>query len=158
MTDDSQDSAANEANAQGNAAAGSADKIATKTSAAKHESKNAWISPLVLGILLLAIVSASRVYIGGPEGLMVVWKGGFSFDDTVVNIYDYANLPREQLERKPLLFQQMKDMDLLDPDSDGDHAWKKKRIRKNSRQNKTAPTPTEQESTSEKVIPEPSIK
>lgn len=98
------------------------------------KSKSDWISPVLLCILLLVLISASRVYIGGPEGVIFVWKGEFSFNDTIVNIAEYANLPQKELTsqqaKHPHVISQMEEMDLLNPSFE--RPIKRKRIRKNS--------------------------
>ena len=102
----------------------------TKSSNRPKSSKYDWVSPVVLCALLLVLISATRVYIGGAEGVIFVWKGGFSFNDTVVNIADYANLTKEELAQHPALLTQMEDMDLLNQDFE--RPIRRKRIRKNS--------------------------
>lgn len=97
---------------------------------ANDKSKYDWVSPIVLGALLIVLLSATRVYIGGPDGMIVVWKGELSFNETVVNLADYVNLPKDELAKHPQLFTQMEEMDLLNPSYE--RPLKRKRIRKNS--------------------------
>lgn len=91
------------------------EQASEQSSGVKEKALNSLAPLLVLLLLFVIIVLASRVYIGGPDGLMIVWKGVLSADDTVVNLHDYAGVPREQLEKKPQLLMQMEEMHLLDP-------------------------------------------
>lgn len=104
-------------------------------------SKYAWVSPLVLCALFILLVAATRVYVGGPGGVIFVWKGELSFIDTVVNLVDYANLPKEELAKHPQLVMQMEEMDLLDPSNEGFE--KRKRIRKNSAKKENSQAPAQ---------------
>lgn len=127
----------NSANAEQKMQSGASESTGSKTSAPEtisstkgSKSKYDWLSPVVLCILLLVLISAIRVYIGGPEGVVFVWKDELSFTDVVVNIADYANLPRSELAKHPKLLIQMEEMDLLNPTYE--RPYKRKRIRKNS--------------------------
>lgn len=119
---------------------GASDSLGTTNSAGSRpaisKSKYDWVSPIVLGILLIVLISATRVYIGGPDGMIVVWKGELSFNETVVNLADYVNLPKSELAKHPQLFTQMEEMDLLNPSYE--RPLKRKRIRKNSAEDQGA--------------------
>lgn len=72
-------------------------------------------SELVLVAMLILLVSLVRVYCGGSQGLMVVWKGEPSFEDTVVNLSDLMKLPSEELRKShPSVHWQLVAMDLLE--------------------------------------------
>jgi hypothetical protein len=89
----------------------------------------AWIPSIVLIALMLLLIAASRVYVGGPDGIEVVWKEGeISFVDSVVNVADYVGTPRAEFAaKKPALFAQMEDMGLLEPDQ---YKHRRRRIKK----------------------------
>ena len=81
----------------------------------------AWIPCIVLILLLFVLIAATRIYVS-PADLLFVWKGGLSFNDTVVNLDDYTDSPtmadiadvRKGLALKnPELLAQMEDMGLL---------------------------------------------
>lgn len=76
-----------------------------------------WLPVSALLILLIVLLSAVRIYIGGPDGLEVVWKGELEFPDTVINVADYAGLPRKEMEKKPKLLAQMEDMGLFESEN-----------------------------------------
>lgn len=72
-------------------------------------------SELVLASILLVIVGFTRVYYGGPDGLMVVWKGEFGFKDTLVDLGSFSSLPRNVAvaEHANVLYQ-LEEMGLVD--------------------------------------------
>lgn len=53
------------------------------------------ISEILLVAVLLVIVGLVRVYFGGPEGFMVVWKGEFGYKDTIVDLNDFYKIPKD---------------------------------------------------------------
>ncbi len=72
-------------------------------------------SEILLGITLLAMVGFTRVYYGGPAGFMVVWKGGFGFKDTLVNLDEFSQIPRdESVKAHPGVLFQLEEMGLID--------------------------------------------
>lgn len=75
------------------------------------------ISELVLVVVLVLLVLAVRVYYGGHDGLMIVWKGELGFKDTLVNLPEVMALPKAQLTRdhKSVLWQ-LEEMGLMEPD------------------------------------------
>lgn len=83
---------------------------------------------------MMLLVAAMRVYIGGPDGVTVVWKGDLTFADTVININDYLGLPASEFQKHPLLLGQMEDMGFFDEET----PRKYRRIRKNSGQQQRA--------------------
>ena len=77
------------------------------------------ISELVLIVGLVFLVGLIRIYYGGSQGLMVVWKGDWTFRDTLVNLVSLQNMPREQLlKQHKSVFWQLEAMDLLEDDQD----------------------------------------
>lgn len=79
------------------------------------ESLKRWLPAILLLIFLSVLIASIRVYVGGPDGLELVWKGGLSYEDTVVNVDDYANVPRKDLLlRKLSLLAQMEEMGLYE--------------------------------------------
>jgi hypothetical protein len=80
---------------------------------------------------MAVLIAAIRIYVGGPDGLEVVWKGGLNFEDTVVNVNDYANQPRkEMLATKPALLSQMEEMGLYDSSDTPAEMFRKRRAKK----------------------------
>lgn len=119
-------------------------------SLAMQESLKRWLPAILLIIFLSVLIAAIRVYVGGPDGFEFVWKGGLSLDDTVVNVDDYANVPRKEMLRKPALLAQMEEMGLyLSPDTPVDllrkRRAKKWRMKKND-ETKSDTTPAASES------------
>jgi hypothetical protein len=82
----------------------------------------------LLTALMFVLISATRVYVGGPDGLEFVWKGELSFNDTVVNLVDFQGMPPKDiaLAHSPTLVSQMEDMGLIVSDTPP----KKRRINK----------------------------
>jgi len=70
---------------------------------------------MLLTVLMFVLISATRVYVGGPDGLEFVWKGELSFTDTVVNLVDFQGMPPKDiaLGHSPALVSQMEDMGLI---------------------------------------------
>lgn len=79
---------------------------------------SAHFSELGLILALIGIFALVRFYYnyGGEQPLMIVWKGELSFKDTFVNLHDFVNQPRTELERdhKSVLWQ-LEDMGIMDP-------------------------------------------
>lgn len=72
-------------------------------------------SEILLLLFLLAIVGFTRVYYGGPQGPMFVWKGEFSYKDTLVSLPDFMKIPHEQaLIQHPKLVDQLEEMGMID--------------------------------------------
>jgi hypothetical protein len=73
-------------------------------------------SEILLVAILLVMVGFTRIYYGGADGLMVVWKGSFGYRDTLVNLSDFYNLPRVQAAADhPHVLYQLEEMGLMDP-------------------------------------------
>jgi hypothetical protein len=86
------------------------------------------VSDIGLLLVLLLMISLVRVYVGGPQWIILVWKGEMSFKDTVVNLQDLARIPRAELTQlHPKLINQLEEMDLVEPLDL--HAVKLKRFR-----------------------------
>ncbi len=61
------------------------------------------------------MVGFTRVYYGGPAGFMVVWKGGFGFGDTLVNLAEFSTIPpAEAVKKHPGVLFQLEEMGLID--------------------------------------------
>lgn len=99
------------------------------------------ISLVFLFLILLFLISAVRLYIGGPDHLELVWKDQIGFGDTVVNVNDYAALPREELDKKPGLSAQMEDMGLIDFDDTGMRFRRMRAKRRKAQAEKSAEAP-----------------
>jgi hypothetical protein len=128
---ESQEPAAEKTDSQPSGASNTPENTNSAVSVRPNNKSNYdWVSPIVLCALLIILISATRVYIGGPDGMLVVWKGELSFNETVVNLADYVDLPKSELAKHPQLFMQMEEMDLLNPSYE--RPLKRKRIRKNS--------------------------
>src|SRR5215813_14000130 len=78
-------------------------------------------SEFALLAALVVLLSLVRIYYGGGHGLMVVWKGQPSFSDTLVNLSDMTQMPRDQLRREhPAVHWQLVAMELLDDNTELD--------------------------------------
>jgi hypothetical protein len=74
------------------------------------------VSELLLLILLLVMIGFVRVYYGGETGLIFVWKGQFSYMDTLVNLDEVRKTSRFELQRdRPLMYWQLEEMGLYEP-------------------------------------------
>lgn len=73
-----------------------------------------WVPTFALAIILIILVAASRIYIGGPDGIEIVWKGELNFADTIVNLADYAGLTKKEFAQHPALYTQMDEMGLIE--------------------------------------------
>jgi hypothetical protein len=83
---------------------------------------------LLLGLILL--FSVIRIYYGGSQGLMIVWKGEVSFKDTLVNLTELEKLPKQELQQQhPSVYWQMLAMDLVEDDHDLDIIRKRRQLR-----------------------------
>lgn len=71
-------------------------------------------SEILLVIVLIGLVGFTRVYFGGPDGIMVVWKGNFGFADTFVNLGDILNLPPSAVSEHQDVFYQLQEMGMVD--------------------------------------------
>lgn len=75
-------------------------------------SKNLTLILLVVG--LVALVALIRIYWGGEQGVMCVWKAQPAFVDTVVYIPEVTALPKEDLVKDhPGVWEQLVVMDLV---------------------------------------------
>ena len=87
-----------------------------------------WLPSIALIFLMILLIAAARVYIGGPDGIEIVWKGELSFADTVVNLADYVGIPKDEFSRNfknPSLISQMEEMGLFDDEPRFKHRIKK---------------------------------
>ncbi len=76
---------------------------------------NPRISEIGLVVVLVAMLGLVRVYYGGGCGLVFVWKGEFSYNDTLVNLDDIMKLPKEVVkEEHPSVYFQMAALDLFE--------------------------------------------
>lgn len=90
-----------------------------------------WLPSVGLLFFLVLLIAAIRIYVGGPDGIEVVWKGQLDFSDTVVNVDDYSGSPRaEMVVSKPALLSQMEDMGLFDDEDEARLRRRKRRPRK----------------------------
>ncbi|MBX9686115.1 MAG: hypothetical protein K2X27_05405 [Candidatus Obscuribacterales bacterium] len=93
----------------------------------------AWAPTIILILVMFLLIAATRVYIGGPDGIEVVWKGELNFADTVVNVVDYVGLPRREFGKRQLLLAQMEQMGLWDEDGDRVVLHRKRRSSQNEK-------------------------
>lgn len=72
------------------------------------------VSEVVLLAILVLLVGLTRIYYGGGRPPMVVWKGELTFRDTLVNLGEIVNLPRDQLltQHRSVLYQ-LEEMELI---------------------------------------------
>lgn len=88
------------------------------------------ISEVVLLLCLLILIGLIRVYYGGSQGLMVVWKGELSYKDTFVNLKEILNQPKESLiADHPSVYFQLLGMDVLDDQQDQSRVQTIRRLR-----------------------------
>jgi hypothetical protein len=74
-------------------------------------------SEILLIAVLIVIVGFIRVYFGGPDGFMVVWKGEWGYKDTFVNLDDFYKIPKgEALAEHHNVLYQLEEMGLTSPD------------------------------------------
>lgn len=72
-------------------------------------------SEIALGVALIALLSLVRIYYGGGHGIMVVWKGQPTFQDTLVNLSEVTQMPPEQLRREhPSVHWQLVAMEIIE--------------------------------------------
>jgi hypothetical protein len=78
-------------------------------------------------VLLFSVI---RIYYGGNQGLMIVWKGEITFNDTLVNLTELEKMPKKDLQREhPAVYWQMLAMDLVEDDHDLEIVRKRRVIR-----------------------------
>lgn len=70
----------------------------------------------VLFLVMILLLSATRIYVGGPDGIEVVWKGELNFADTIVNLNEYIGIPKKDFAKHPSLLAQMEEMGFFDTD------------------------------------------
>lgn len=86
------------------------------------ESKKAGIrspeaSEIILVAILFLLLGFTRIYFGGGRSIMVVWKTGFTYRDTLVDLNKMLALPPKALKREhPAVYYQLIGMDILDQD------------------------------------------
>lgn len=72
-------------------------------------------SELVLVLIMVLLFACARVYLGGTQGCMFVWKGELNFADTVVSLDDMVRLPaKELLAQHRSVYYQLEDMGFLE--------------------------------------------
>jgi hypothetical protein len=83
-------------------------------------------SELILLLVLLLLVGFARVYYGGEDGLMFVWKGEFGFKDTLVNLPEILALPPDELAREhPSMLSQLEGMGFFGNEDRSSDRWRK---------------------------------
>ncbi|MBY0550076.1 MAG: hypothetical protein K2W95_22565 [Candidatus Obscuribacterales bacterium] len=90
-------------------------------------------SEIVLVLMLVLLFTCIRVYYGGEQAFMIVWKGELSFADTLVSLEDMIKMPRTQLQgQHRSVFYQLEEMGYLDDSQEEllQHVRKKNRARK----------------------------
>lgn len=98
---------------------------------------NPRISEIALVVVLVVMLGLVRVYYGGGCGLVFVWKGEFSYSDTLVNLDDILKLPKEVVkEEHPSVYFQMAALDLFE---DANPFAYRRRHRMQRRHNPVAP-------------------
>jgi hypothetical protein len=55
------------------------------------------ISEVLLIVILVFLLGLVRIYFGAGMGPMVVWKGAFGYDDTLVNLDKVLPLSRDEM-------------------------------------------------------------
>lgn len=96
-------------------------------------SKN--LTLILLVVALVGLVALVRVYWGGDQGVMCVWKTQPSFVDTVVYIPEVTALPKEDLVKDhPGVWEQLVVMDLVNEEHEAKLAQiRNKRMRRLSK-------------------------
>lgn len=73
------------------------------------------LSEALLVVLLVLLVACMRIYVGGPDGIIWVWKGAPSFNDTVVELKNFQAMPREELKKSHYdVLWQLEDMGFIE--------------------------------------------
>ncbi len=89
-------------------------------------------SEIVLVLILIILSACSRIYYGGEQGFMIVWKGELSFPDTIVSLEDMIKLPQKDLlAAHRSVYYQLEDMGLLE--NSDQHTLEKVRRKKETR-------------------------
>jgi hypothetical protein len=84
---------------------------------------------LLLGLVLLC--SMIRIYYGGAQGLMIVWKGEVTFRDTLVSVSQFEAMPKTELQTQHAsVYSQMLAMDLVEDDHDLQVIRKRREVRR----------------------------
>lgn len=101
-------------------------------------SKHLTLILLVVGFI--GLVALIRIYWGGEQGVMCVWKTQPSFVDTVVYIPEVTALPKEDLVKDhPGVWEQLVVMDLVNEEHEAKLAQiRQKRMRRFSKSAKVA--------------------
>lgn len=74
------------------------------------------ISELVLVLILFLLLGFVRIYYGAGHPFMVVWKGEFAMQDTLVNLGNFLDMTREELiAQHPYVLGQLEEMYLITP-------------------------------------------
>lgn len=74
-------------------------------------------SEIVLVLILILLFACTRIYYGGEQGVMIVWKGELNLSDTLVNLDEMLNMPPQKLlEQHHSIYNQLEDMGMLNTD------------------------------------------
>lgn len=95
---------------------------------------------VLLVVAVIGLVAIIRVYWGGEQGVMCVWKTQPSFVDTVVYIPEVTALPKEDLVKDhPGVWEQLVVMDLVNEEHEAKLAQiRQKRMHRFSKSAKVA--------------------
>jgi hypothetical protein len=89
------------------------------------------LSELFLAGIMIMLLGLTRIYYGGNEGIIVVWKGHLSLTDTLVNLSETLALPREVLiTEHPEVLAQLEEMNLINSGNSSDELIYKRRLAK----------------------------
>jgi hypothetical protein len=109
-------------------------------------------SEIVLGVILLVIVGFVRIYVGGNEGFMMVWKGEFNYNDTLVNLDDIEKMSHDEIAKThPAVLYQLEEMGIHDAPSQRRAPVKPKNVENPA----NPPSPTEAPSKSLNITEPP---
>ena len=74
------------------------------------------ISEVLVIIILAFLLGLVRIFVGDGLGLMVVWKGEFTYRDTVVNLDKVLKMSRDEMAKEhPEVLGQLEEMFIIDP-------------------------------------------
>jgi hypothetical protein len=95
---------------------------------------------ILLVVALVGLVALIRIYWGGDQGVMCVWKTQPSFVDTVVYIPEVTALPKEDLVKDhPGVWEQLVVMDLVNEEHEAKMAQiRQKRMHRFTKTGKVA--------------------
>lgn len=117
---------------------------------------NPRISEIALVAVLVVMLGLVRVYYGGSCGLVFVWKGEFSYNDTLVNLDDIMKLPKEVVkEEHPSVFYQLAALDQFEDANAHPFAYRR-RHKTHPKELNANPKQLEVEAQDDKDLPEKS--